>query len=90
MNKAELIRQTAEETGYTKKETEEIINKAISLMAKALSEGDKVKLVGFGSFEVKQRAARQGRDLRTGEMIPVPPAKAVQFTAGKTLKEAVK
>lgn len=90
MNKAELIRQTAEELGLTKKETEEVINTAISLMTQALSQGEKVKLVGFGSFEVKQRSARQGRDLRTGEVIPVPPTKAVQFTAGKTLKEAVK
>lgn len=90
MNKAELIRQTAEQTGLTKKETEEVINTALSLMTQALAQGERVQLVSFGRFDVKKRAARQGRNLRTGEIIPVPPSNAVQFTPGKVLKDAVK
>lgn len=90
MNKAELIQQTAEQTGFTKKETEAVINSALSLITQTLSQGERVQLVGFGRFDVKERAARQGRNLRTGESVFVPPSKAVQFTPGKMLKDAVK
>lgn len=90
MNKAELIRQVTDQTGFTKKETETIINAAITQMTEALARGERVQLVGFGSFEVKERSARQGRNLQTGEIIPIPPTRGVQFTAGKTLKSMVK
>lgn len=90
MNKAELIRQVMEKTGFTKKETEAVINAAIDQMTQALAQGERVQLVGFGSFEVKERSARQGRNLQTGEVIPIPPTRGVQFTAGKVLKSAVK
>lgn len=90
MNKAELIRQVAEETGLTKKETEGVVNAAIRLMTDSLARGERVQLVGFGSFDVKERSARQGRNLRTGMPVPIPPTKGVQFSPGKTLKEAVR
>lgn len=90
MNKAELIRQVAEETGLTKKETEGAVNAAIRLMTDSLARGERVQLVGFGSFDVKERSARQGRNLRTGTAVPIPPTKGVRFTPGKTLKEAVR
>lgn len=90
MNKAELIRQVAEETGLTKKETEAAVNTMVRLMTDSLARGERVQLVGFGCFDVKERAARQGRDLRTGTAVPIPPTRGVQFTAGKTLKEAVR
>lgn len=90
MNKAELIRQVAEQTGFTKKETETILNTAIDQITAALAQGERVQLVGFGSFEVKARSARQGRNLQTGEIIPIPPTRGVQFTAGKALKSMVK
>lgn len=90
MNKAELIQQTAEQSGLTRKEAEAAINTALDLMTQALSRGERVQLVNFGRFDVKQRSARQGRNLRTGEIIPIPPSRAVQFTPGKVLKDAVK
>lgn len=90
MTKAELCARVAEQTDLSKKETEQVLNLMLNTIADALASGERVQLVGFGSFEVKERAARVGRDLRTGEAIPVPPTKAVQFKAGKNLKELVK
>ena len=82
MNKAELIATTAEKTGLSKKDTEAVITAA-------LKEGDKVQLVGFGSFEVKSRAARTGRNPRTKEVVEIPASKVPVFKAGKALKDAV-
>ncbi len=90
MNKTALCARLALETGLTKKEAEATENKLLLIVTDALSEGERVQLVGFGSFEVKQRAARVGRDMKTGEPIQVPPTKAVQFKPAKNLKDLVK
>lgn len=90
MTKAELIARVAEQSGMTKKETAEILNLTLNTIVDTLSTGERVQLVGFGSFEVKQRAARMGRDMANGGgPIQLPPTKAVQFRAGKNLKELV-
>ena len=90
MTKAELCARVAEQTDLTKKETEELLNLILNTIADTLSTGERVQLVGFGSFEVKERAARMGRDMKSGQPLYVPPTKAVQFKAGKNLKEIVK
>lgn len=90
MTKAELCARVAEQTDLTKKETEELLNLILNTIADTLSTGERVQLVGFGSFEVKERAARMGRDMKNGKPLYVPPTKAVQFKAGKNLKEIVK
>ena len=89
MNKAELISAAAERSLATKKDTEAILNAALDLIAEALARGEKVQLVGFGSFEVKDRAARTARNPKTGETIAVPASRAPQFKAGKALKDRV-
>ena len=90
MTKAELCLRVAEQTDLSKKETEALLNLILNTIADTLAAGERVQLVGFGSFEVKERAARLGRDLKTGQPIQVPPTRAVQFKAGKNLKELVK
>ena len=82
MNKTELIAAVAEKADLSKKDAEAAITAAVEAITGALIEGEKVQLVGFGSFEVKTRAARVGRNPKTGEEIPV-------FKAGKALKDAV-
>ena len=89
MNKADLINAVAEKTGLTKKETEAAVAATFDVVTEALTEGEKVQLVGFGSFEVKPRAARVGRNPRTKEEIEIPAAKLPVFKAGKALKDAV-
>ena len=89
MNKAELIAATAEKAELSKKDTEAAINAMVEVITKALKKGDKVQLVGFGSFEVKKRAARTGRNPRTKEEIKIPASKIPVFKAGKALKDAV-
>lgn len=89
MNKTELILMIAEETGFSRKDVEVGLNAAIDRITKAMAEGDKVQIVGFGAFEAKQRAERMGRNPRTGEDIPIPAAKVPVFKAGKALKDAV-
>ena len=89
MNKAELINATAEKTGLSKKDTEASVAAALDVITEALIDGEKVQLVGFGSFEVKKRAARTGRNPRTKEEIEIPAAKIPVFKAGKALKDAV-
>ena len=89
MNKAELINATAEKAGLSKKDTETAINAAIDAISAALAQGDKVQLVGFGSFEVKQRAARLGRNPKTKEELKIPASKVPVFKAGKALKDTV-
>ena len=89
MNKTELIAAAAEKAGVSKKEAEAVVTAAFDAIAASLKEGEKVQLVGFGSFEVKTRAERMGRNPKTGEDIPIPGTKVPVFKAGKALKEAV-
>ena len=89
MNKTELIAAAAEKAGLSKKDTEAVITATLASITEALQNDDKVQLVGFGSFEVKTRAARVGRNPRTGEEIPISEAKLPVFKAGKALKDAV-
>ncbi|MBQ2830419.1 MAG: HU family DNA-binding protein [Oscillospiraceae bacterium] len=89
MNKTELIAAAAEISGISKKDTEAVINATIESIVSALKADDKVQLVGFGSFEVKKRAARTGRNPKTKETIEIPASKVPAFKAGKALKDAV-
>ena len=89
MNKAELIAAAAEKAGLSKKDAEKAINAALDTITEALVGGDKVQLVGFGAFDVKERAARVGRNPQTKEEIQIPASKVPQFKAGKALKDAV-
>ncbi len=89
MNKAELIAAIAAKTGATQKSAEEAVNAFIEVVTEALKKGDKVQLVGFGSFEVIKRAARKGRNPQTKEEIKIPASKAPKFKAGKALKDIV-
>ena len=89
MNKAELINAAAEKAGLSKKDTEAAVTAAIDVITEALSKDEKVQLVGFGSFEVKSRAARLGRNPRTKEQISIPASKLPVFKAGKALKDIV-
>ncbi len=89
MNKAELIAAIAAKTGDTKKGAEASLNAFVDVVTEALTEGDKVQLVGFGSFEVRKRAARKGRNPQTKEEIKIPASKAPVFKAGKPLKDLV-
>jgi len=90
MNKSELIAAIAEKSELTKKDAEKALNAVISSIEEALKKGDKVQLVGFGTFEVKQRAARKGRNPQTKEEIVIPASKVPVFKVGKALKDAVK
>ncbi|MEA4814764.1 DNA-binding protein HU [bioreactor metagenome] len=89
MNKSELIRATAEKAGMSMKDTESVLSAAEEVVVKALSEAEKVQVVGFGSFELKERAARTGRNPKTKEAIEIPAFRTVAFKAGKALKDAV-
>ena len=89
MNKAELIAAMAAKTGETKKSAEASVNAFVDVITESLVKGDKVLLVGFGSFEVRKRAARKGRNPQTKEEIKIPASKAPVFKAGKALKDLV-
>ncbi len=89
MNKAELITSMAEKSELTKKDTEKALKSFMESVQEALAKGEKVQLVGFGTFEVKERAARVGRNPRTREEIQIPASKAPIFKAGKDLKDLV-
>ena len=89
MNKADLIAAIAAKTGDTKKGAEASVNAFVDVITDALAKGDKVQLVGFGSFEVRKRAARKGRNPQTKEEIKIPASKAPVFKAGKALKDLV-
>ena len=89
MNKSELIAAMADKTGETKKNAEASLNALIDVITETLEKGDKVQLVGFGSFEVRKRAARKGRNPQTKEEIKIPASKAPVFKAGKALKDLV-
>ena len=89
MNKTELIAAAAEKAGLSKKDTEAVITAMVDAITEALSQEEKVQLVGFGSFEVKKRAARTGLNPRTKETIEIPASAVPTFKAGKALKDAV-
>ncbi len=90
MNKADLVAAVAEKAGSTKKEAEKAVNAVLESIEGALMAGDKVSLVGFGTFDTRVRPAREGRNPRTEEKISIPETVVPVFKAGKALKEAVK
>ena len=89
VNKSELVASVAEVAELTKKDAEKAVNAVFASVQKALVEDDKVQIIGFGTFEVRTRAARKGRNPQTGETIEIPASKNPVFKAGKALKEAV-
>ena len=89
MNKTEFINAIAENSGLSKKDSEKALNATIDAITGALKAGDKVQLVGFGSFEVKNRAARMGRNPKTRKAIEIPASKTPHFKAGKALKDSI-
>jgi len=89
MNKAELIASVAEKAELTKKDAEKAVAALLTTVEEALANGDKVQLVGFGTFEIRERAARKGRNPQTGEEISIAAAKVPVFKAGKALRDAV-
>lgn len=89
MNKAELIAAIAEKAELTKKDSEKALKAFIETITEELVKGEKVQLVGFGTFEVINRAAREGRVPKTNEKVQIPASRAPKFKAGKTLKDAV-
>ena len=90
MTKGDLVNEIAASSGISKAAAEKALNAVIDAITRALARGDKVSLVGFGTFEVSERAARSGRNPRTGETIEIPASKAPKFKAGKALRDAVK
>lgn len=89
MNRAEFVEAISKESGCTKKDTEAMLKAFIDVTTKAVKKGDKIQLVGFGTFEQTKRAARTGRNPQTGEEIKIKAAKLPKFTAGKAFKDAV-
>lgn len=90
MTKTELVAAAAKKSGLTQKDTDKALGALIDAITEALAAGDKVQLTGFGTFEVRAKAAREGRNPRTGETIAVAASKAPAFKAGASLKKAVK
>ncbi len=89
MTKADFIASVAEKAGLSKKDAAAAIAAVTASIAEAVAEGEKVSLVGFGTFEVSERAERIGRNPRTNEQVTIPASKSVKFKAGKALKDAV-
>ena len=89
MNKTELVAAVAEQAGLSKKHAEAAVKAFTDVVAEALKAGDKIQLVGFGTFEVSERAAREGRNPRTGETMIIEASKTPKFKAGKALKDLV-
>ena len=89
MNKSELINALAEKTAFSKKDAEKALNAFVDSISGALTKGEKVQLIGFGTFDVKKRPARTARNPRTGEEIKIKASKAPSFKAGKALKDKV-
>ena len=89
MNKTELVAAIAEETGLKKDEADKVLTAFKEIVTEELAKGEKIQLVGFGTFEVAERAAREGRNPKTKEVMPIPASKAPKFKAGKALKDAV-
>lgn len=89
MNKSQLISKIAEKSSLTKKDAEKVFNAFVATIEEALLQGDKVQLMGFGSFEVRERKARVGRNPQTNEPLEIPASKVPAFKAGKSLKNAL-
>ncbi len=89
MTKAELVTAIAEKTGLTKKDSEKALAAFVDSVTETLANGESIQLVGFGTFEVRERAAREGRNPRTKETITIPATKVPAFKAGRALKDAV-
>ena len=89
MNKTQLTAAVAAKTNMKKKDAEAAVNAVLEAFEKALVDGDKIQLIGFGTFDVKEKAAREGRNPATGETIQIEASKQVRFTAGKTLKNKI-
>ncbi|MFG6392911.1 MAG: HU family DNA-binding protein [Lachnospiraceae bacterium] len=89
MNKTELVAAIAEKTELSKKDSEKALKAFIDVVSEELQKGEKIQLVGFGTFEVVERAAREGRNPLTGEKMQIEASKAPKFKAGKALKDAV-
>ena len=89
MNKLQLTEALVQKTGMTKKAAAEAVSALIDVIGEALAAGDDVKITGFGGFEVKERAARTGRNPKTGEAVEIPASKYVAFSAGSQLKDKV-
>lgn len=89
MNKTDLINKVAEVTELSKKDATKAVEAVFDAISEALQSGDKVQLVGFGNFEVRERSARKGRNPQTGEEIEIPSSKVPAFKPGKALKEGI-
>ena len=89
MHKTELIAAVAEKSGLSKKDADNAVNSMLDVVVETLAQGDKVQIVGFGTFEVRSRSERQGRDPRTNNPITIPASKSPAFKAGKAFKDAV-
>ena len=89
MNKTELVAALAEKTAFSKKDAEKVLGAFVDVINESLVKGDKVQLIGFGTFDVKDRPARKARNPRTGEEIEIAASKAPVFKAGKALKDKV-
>ncbi len=89
MNKVELSAAIAEQTGLSKKDSEAAVKAFIDVVTEELKKGEKIQLVGFGTFEVAERAAREGRNPQTGETMQIAASKAPKFKAGKALKDSI-
>lgn len=89
MNKTELVAAIAEQAEISKKDAEKALKAFVDVVSEQLKKGDKVQLVGFGTFEVSERAAREGRNPQTGKTMKIEACKAPKFKAGKALKDAV-
>ncbi len=90
MNKTELVNQVSESAELSKKDSTKVVDAVFNTISEALAKGDKVQLLGFGNFEVRERAARKGRNPQTGEEIEIAGGKVPAFKPSKVLKDAVK
>ena len=89
MNQTEIIQQVADEANLSKKQTQEVVKALLKTIMQVVANGDKVTLVGFGSFEPKVRSAREGRNPETGDKVDIPEARVPTFSAGQTFRDAV-
>ncbi|WP_028986383.1 HU family DNA-binding protein [Thermicanus aegyptius] len=89
MNKSELVARVAEMTGFTKKDSSKAVDAVLDAITDALKTGEKVQLIGFGNFEIRERSARKGRNPQTGEEIMISASKVPAFRPGKGLKEQI-
>jgi len=90
LNKTELIAKVAEKTETTKKDATKVVDAVFASISESLQDGEKVQIIGFGNFEVRERAARKGRNPQTGVEIEIPASKVPAFKPGKALKDGIK